>query len=280
MRNDHSLTVGVLLVVFAAAGLCAPAAGAGEPQAKASAKEAKPTAVDTPMTDDQRNAEVRAKLAKRTNLEFIETPLNQVLDFLGDAAEVQVYIRTRALDDVGVGTDSPITRNLKDVSVGMGLELILDDLDLEYAIDRGLVIVSTPDDFQVKSVVRVYQLQPLLADVPPEQVDREAGRLAGIIAAQVAPETWGSVELQPVQAPAGTAPGMMGVMPGMGMPGGPTPPGAGVPSGMPGTVHHGGLGAISVFRRLLIVRNSIKVQDQVDQFLRMLAEATAVSKQP
>jgi hypothetical protein len=233
------------------------------------------------MTDDQRNAEVRAKLAKRTNLEFIETPLNQVLDFLSDAAEVQVYIRTRALDDVGVGTDSPITRNLKDVSVGMGLELILDDLDLEYAIDRGLVIVSTPDDFQVKSVVRVYQLQPLLADVPPEQADREAGRLAGIIAAQVAPETWGSVEMQPVQTPAGAAASnVTGVMPGMAPFGAPTPPGAGAPSGISGTVHLGRPGGISVFRRLLIVRNSIKVQDQVDQFLRMLAEAAPVSKQP
>jgi hypothetical protein len=147
----------------------------------------------------------------------------------------------------------------------------------------------------------VYQLQPLLADVSPEQIDREAGRLAGIIAAQVAPDTWGSVEMPPVQAPAGAAaPGMMGEMPGMGMPGTPRPSGAAAPGGLPGTlsdpfggvalsgaaapgglpgtVHLGGPGAISVFHRLLIVRNSIKVQDQVDQFLRTLVEATAVGK--
>ena len=192
------------------------------------AKEPKPAAAGTPVTDEQRNAEVRAKLAKRTNFEFIETPLNQVLDFLSDAAEVQMHVKTRALDDVGIGTDSPMTLNLKDVSVETGLELMLDDLQLDFAIDRGLVIVSTPDDLQAKSVVRVYQLQPLLADLSPEQIDREAGRLAGIIAAQVAPDTWGPVEVGPDQAPAGiAAPGMMGEMPGMGLPGTPMAVGSG-----------------------------------------------------
>ena len=56
------------------------------------------------------------------------------------------------------------------------------------------------------------------------------------------------------------------------------PSGAAAPGGMPGTVHLGGPGAISVFDRVLIVRNSIKVHDQVDQFLRMLGEAKAVGK--
>jgi hypothetical protein len=252
---------------------------AAEPKARPTAKEPRSAAVGTPLTDDERNAEVRAKLAKRMNLEFIETPLNQVLDFLSDGAAVQIHIKTRALDDVGIGQDAPISLNLIDVSVETGLELMLDELQLDFAIDRGLVIVSTPDDLRAKSVVRVYQLEPLLADVSPEQIDREAGGLAGIIAAQVAPDTWGSVEMPPVQAPAGAAaPGMMGEMPGMGMPGTPRLSGAAAPGGLPGTVHLGGPGAISVFHRLLIVRNSIKVQDQVDQFLRTLVEATAVGK--
>ena len=52
------------------------------------------------------------------------------------------------------------------------------------------------------------------------------------------------------------------------------PPGAGE---MPNTVNLGGPGAISVFNRVLIVRNSIKVHDEIDQFLRMLGEAKAAA---
>jgi hypothetical protein len=282
MRIDLSLMVGVSLVVFSAGALCVPPARAAEP----TAKEVRATAADTPVTDEQRNAEVRAKLAKRMNIEFLETPLNQVLEFLSDAAAVQMHLKTRALDDVGIDQDTPMTLNLKDVSVETGLDLLLDDLQLDFAIDRGLVIISTPKDLQAKSVVRVYPLHALLADLPPEQMEREAGHLAGIIAAQVAPDTWGKVEVGPYRASGGiAAPGMMGTgapmlpgaaapsMMGMGASGSQVAPRVSVPGEMPGNIPLGGSGAISVFNRLLIVRNSIKVQDQVDQFLRLLTDA-------
>lgn len=280
MRIGIGWNVGMGLVVFVAGAMGSLTAWAAEPPAKTAAKAVNSPSAGTLVTDDERNAEVRAKLAKRTNIEFIETPLNQVLDFLRDAAEVQIHLRTRALDEVGIGQDIPLTLNLQDVSVATALELMLDDLQLDYAVDRGLVIVSTPDDLQAKMVVRAYGLQPLLPDSAPEDIDRQAGRLAGILAAQVAPDTWGTVEVGPfpasVAAPAAGTMGGMGGMPGMG---GGMPQGSGMTGGPPITVHLGGSGAISVFHRLLIIRNSIKVQDEVDRFLRMLGEAKAAAKQ-
>ncbi len=85
------------------------------------------TAADTPVTDDERNAEVRAKLAKRTNIEFIETPLNQVLDFLSDAAAGANSYQDSRWTTWASARTSPMTLNLKDVSVETGLELMLDD---------------------------------------------------------------------------------------------------------------------------------------------------------
>ena len=271
MRIGVGWNVGIWLVVFLVGAVVLPAAWAADPQTKATATEVKPPVARGLATDEERNAEIRAKLAKRTDAAFIETPLVQVLDFLSDAVDVKFHVKTRALDDVGISTDVPVTSNLKDVSVATALELILDDLQLEFAVDRGLVIVSTPDDLQAKMVVRAYRLQGLLPDLATEPIDREAGRLAGIIAAQIAPETWGQVEVGafPVSVGAGAS-GAGGGALGMGA--------AMPPGGMPGTVHLGGPGAISVFERVLIVRNSIKVHDEVDQFLRMLAAATAAAK--
>ncbi len=274
MRIGAGWNVGIGVVVFLAGAAVLPAAWAADPPTRAA--DVKPPVARGPATDEERNADVRANLARRTDAAFIETPFSQVLDFLSDAVDVPFHIKTRALADVGLSPDEPVTSNFKDVTVATALELILDDLQLEFAIDRGLVIISTPEDMQAKLVVRAYRLPTLLPDLPTEQIDRQAGRLAGIIATQVAPETWGVVEVGafPVSAGAGV-PGMSGGAMGMSAA---MPPGSGQPGGMPGTIHLGGPGAISVFDGVLIVRNSIKVHGEVDQFLQMLAATKAAAK--
>jgi hypothetical protein len=273
MRSGVGWNVGIWLVVFLVAAAVLPAAWAAESATKVTATEVKSPVPRGPATDEQRNAEIRAKLAKRTDAAFIETPFDQVLDFLSDAVDVPFHVKGRVLDEVGISRDFPVTSHLEDVTVATALELILDDVQLEFAVDRGLVIISTPDDLQAKMVVRTYQLRMLLPDLASEQIDREAGRLAAIIAAQIAPETWGQVELGAF--PAGIAGG--GGASGTG--GGSFGMGAAMPpGGMPNTVNLGGPGAISVFNHVLIVRNSIKVQDEIDQFLRMLGEAKAAAK--
>lgn len=266
------LNVGIWLVV-----LTAGAIGSAAEPTKAAAKEVKPPIAGTLVTDDAQNAELRARLAKRMDIEFLETPLNQVVDFIRQTAAVQIHMKTRALEELGIGQDTPISLNLKDISVATVLELVLDDLGLDFAVDRGLVIISTPDDLQAKMVVRAYRLQSLLPDLALEQSDREAGRLAGIIAAQIAPETWGAVEvgLFPPSV-GGAAPGMGGGTMGRSEP---LPLRSGLTGGVPGIVQLGGSGAISIFDRVLIIRNSIKVQDEIDQFLRILGEAKAAAKQ-
>lgn len=276
MRSGAGWNVGNWKVVLWIATAVLPAARAADPPPKVTATEVKPPVVRGLATDDERNTELREKLARRTDAAFIETPFNQVLEFLSDAVDVQFHVKTRALEEFGISKDIPVTSNFRGVTVATALELILDDLQLEYAVDRGLVIISTPDDLQAKQVVRAYRLQSLLPDLATEQTDRDAGRLAGIIAAQVAPETWGLVEVGPF--PAGVVGGGSGLGGGMMGRGAAVPPGSSQLGGMPGTVHLGGPGAISVFDRVLIVRNSIKVHDEVDQFLRMLGEAKAAAK--
>ena len=70
-------------------------------------------------------AKILAALEDDTRLEFVETPLNQVLQFLEDQHDIAIKLDTRALDDVGVGADAPITANLKGVSLHAGLQVLL-----------------------------------------------------------------------------------------------------------------------------------------------------------
>ena len=73
-----------------------------------------------------------------TRLEFIETPLSSVIDFLKDQHDINIELDTKALDDIGVGTDTPITRNLKGISLRSALKADVKDLGLTYIVrDEG-----------------------------------------------------------------------------------------------------------------------------------------------
>ena len=46
-------------------------------------------------------------------VEFHETPLSEVVGFLRETYKIPVVINNRALDDVGLGTETPVTMSLR-----------------------------------------------------------------------------------------------------------------------------------------------------------------------
>lgn len=105
---------------------------------------------------------IAAALAKDTQLEFIETPLQDVIDFFKDFHQIEIQIDQRALDDVGIGTDTPITRNLKGISLRTALRLLLRDLDLTYTTVDGVLLITTPPEAKRMPITRVYPVGDLL----------------------------------------------------------------------------------------------------------------------
>ena len=72
---------------------------------------------------------INEALKSPTQLEFIETPLTDVIDYLKDYHEIEIQIDKKALDDVGIGTDTPVTKNLKGISLRSALRLMLHELE-------------------------------------------------------------------------------------------------------------------------------------------------------
>ena len=52
-------------------------------------------------------------LSEPTELQFIETPLQDVVNFIKDQHDIEVQLDTRSLDAVGLTSDTPVTVNLK-----------------------------------------------------------------------------------------------------------------------------------------------------------------------
>jgi hypothetical protein len=90
--------------------------------------------------------QIPAAFQKRTKLEFIETPLQQVCDFLRDFSGANIYLDQRALKEEGLGPQTPVTMDLDDVvSVATALELIADSLssDLGFRYEDGVAMITS-----------------------------------------------------------------------------------------------------------------------------------------
>ena len=62
-------------------------------------------------------ARIRKALDQPTSIEFVEAPLQDVIDYLKDLHGIEIQIDTKALEDASIGPDTPVTRNLKGITL-------------------------------------------------------------------------------------------------------------------------------------------------------------------
>ncbi len=128
-------------------------------------------------------------LARPVSLEFVEKPLAAVAASIDGMLDHQISIQldNRALEDAGVGSDTPITRTVSNVTLKVGLKLLLDDLDLTYVVQDGVLLVTTVDVAETpdRLSTRVYPVGDLVNEVYDP--------LVGVIAASVQPSSWNRV---------------------------------------------------------------------------------------
>ncbi|WP_425615637.1 permease prefix domain 1-containing protein [Anatilimnocola sp. NA78] len=243
------------------------------------------------------------KLAKRITAEFVETPLHEVLSYLSDVAELQIFVNQRALQDEGITVDELISINLKSVRVDMLLDLILDQGTAggaTYVERDGILIVSTLANLEGASEVRVYNCRDLLAMESPKAEGPKAG---GVVPGL---EGGGAPGAVPGGVPSGAAPGLMGAGnnpfgAGMGMPimgggvGGemvaceaPTNEAARRATALKSLIQtavkpdswqdQGGYGTVSDYNGLLVINHTGKTHKQIENVLKMLREAAGLDQ--
>lgn len=97
---------------------------------------------------DPSEASIRAALDQNTNVKFTERPLSGVIDDLKQSHAIEIQLDRRALDDAGIPSSTPITRGIKGVTLRSALNLLLDDLDLTYVVQSGVLMVTTKAEAQ------------------------------------------------------------------------------------------------------------------------------------
>lgn len=100
-----------------------------------------------------------------TELEFVETPLADVIDFLKARHAIEIQLDHKALTDANVALDTPVTKNLKGISLRSALRLLLRDLDLKYVIQDEVLMISTKDVADDLTKPKVYPVADLVIPI-------------------------------------------------------------------------------------------------------------------
>ncbi len=191
---------------------------------------------------------------------FQDVPLEQVMEWLADYADTNVWVRWQVLEQSGVERDKPISIRVRDLPLRQVLWIILTEaggpeVKLGYATMENLLIISTWSNLNAELITKVYETRDLVARIP---------RFKNAVR---------------VDAARTLQPGNPGVSEGTAQ----SPPGDSddpkqavqeliemiVETVEPDSwVANGGLGTIKAWRRKVVVRNSLYVHQQLGGTLR------------
>ena len=155
---------------------------------------------ETPKPVEEKIREALDKQCQK--VEFVETPLGEVADQLGDAFEINIEVDTRGLDLVGIGSDTPVTRTLNGISLRSVLRLILRELELTYFVQDEVLMITTPEEAETNQWTRIYEVRDLVFRASPQrsvvhsawdETAADFDSLIKVITTTTAPESWDEV---------------------------------------------------------------------------------------
>ena len=133
----------------------------GKKQPKMVAKESAPhKAAAQEMSPGGNVAAIEKALASTTQLDFVEAPLQDVIDYLKNQHNIEIQIDKRPLEDVSVTTDTPVTINIKGITLRSALNLMLRNMqpELTYTIKDEVLLITTPEVADENLFVKVYEV--------------------------------------------------------------------------------------------------------------------------
>ena len=136
----------------------------------------------------ERRIEAALDLPLRAPLEFIQTPLNQIMAVLSDDYEIPILFDTSALDAVACSPEIEVTINVGNVSLRSALDLMLRNAgseELTYINENEVLLITTQEEEEKRLEVRVYRVDDLLDDD-----EATCDRLIDIIVSSVEHEAW------------------------------------------------------------------------------------------
>ena len=87
---------------------------------------------------------IREALNAKVTVEFVETPLSDVTDYLSDLLKITVFLDRKALGAVGGPEKTLVTVNMKNVTLSAALGRILREHHLTHLVQDEVLLITQP----------------------------------------------------------------------------------------------------------------------------------------
>jgi hypothetical protein len=101
---------------------------------------------------------IEAKLSSKTAIRVKEMPLSKVMHEISQAHQIPIFPQRRALKKAKVSLETPVTIDVRSVSLRTGLNLLLSKVGLDYIVKDEVLQYTTKDDALRQAVKLKYQL--------------------------------------------------------------------------------------------------------------------------
>ena len=117
------------------------------------------------------NRQAMASLQKAVSINFNNNQLDQVFSYMNQVSGVDFYPDWKALEGINVRPEDTVTVTLDNVSAEVALKRVIEQLGDEtdrpdYAVEDGVVVVSSSEQLRKKTLTIVYDIRDLLFEVP------------------------------------------------------------------------------------------------------------------
>ena len=105
-----------------------------------------------------------------------------------------IVFEPKALEDAGIGRDTPVTREFHQVSLDAGLRILLEEFDLTYDLRDEMVVVTTKDRAENTVSLAVYPVGNFVRrDSPSGTTQVDATSVINALTTTVHPASWGRI---------------------------------------------------------------------------------------
>ena len=137
---------------------------------------------------------IRQALNKRVELKYTEEPLWDVLKDLHAKLGIPIQLDAKAIGDVGINHDTPVTYNLSTISARAAIALMLRSLNLTTVIKYDTLLITTPEEAESALQTRVYDVSDLVRrSAASDEGQPDFDSLIGVIRVCILSNTWDSV---------------------------------------------------------------------------------------
>lgn len=105
---------------------------------------------------------LRRTLQQPIDWKFRDVPLREWAEWVGQTYQIPIVLDRRALESEGIGTDTPVSLNLRGVSLEYAVRAVLRDVsDLTFVIDEGAIRITTKEESENRLVTKLYPVKDL-----------------------------------------------------------------------------------------------------------------------